>query len=60
MIPAMIPENKGAFDPRAIPRQRGNATSNTTTDAGTSFFAVLNSLFMSWRKLKTINRDVGN
>jgi hypothetical protein len=30
----MIPENKGAFDPNAMPKHSGKATKNTTTDAG--------------------------
>ena len=35
-IPAIMPENNGAPDPNAIPRQRGNATRKTTTEAGIS------------------------
>jgi hypothetical protein len=47
----MMPENKGALDPSAIPRHNGNATSNTTIDAGTSFLTVLKRCFMSNNKL---------
>ena len=35
-IPAMIPENNGAPEPSAMPRQSGRATRNTTTAAGAS------------------------
>ena len=31
--PAIIPENKGAPDAKAMPKQSGSATSNTTMDA---------------------------
>jgi hypothetical protein len=37
MTPAMMPDMGGAPEPRAIPRQSGNATKKTTTDAGKSF-----------------------
>ena len=37
-IPAIIPENKGAPDARAIPKHNGKATKNTTKPAGKSFF----------------------
>jgi hypothetical protein len=43
-IPAIRPENKGAFDPRAIPRQSGSATKKTTTDAGKSAPRLLKTL----------------
>ncbi len=36
ITPAMIPENNGAPDASAIPRQSGNATRNTTMPAGMS------------------------
>jgi len=35
-MPPIIPENKGALLPSAMPRQSGSATRNTTTDAGKS------------------------
>jgi hypothetical protein len=38
IIPAITPENKGAPLANATPKQRGNATKNTTTLAGKSFF----------------------
>ena len=38
MIPAIKPEKRGAPLARAIPKQRGNATKNTTTLAGRSCF----------------------
>jgi hypothetical protein len=36
IIPAIRPENNGAPEARAIPKQSGNATKNTTTEAGKS------------------------
>jgi len=36
MIPAINPENKGAFEPSAMPRHNGSATRNTTIDEGKS------------------------
>ena len=47
MIPAITPENKngpmysGGSDARAIPKQRGTATRNTTILAGMSFDKLL-------------------
>jgi hypothetical protein len=41
-IPAMIPEKSGAPDARAIPRQSGTATKNTTILAGMSLLSSLN------------------
>src|SRR6516162_5343761 len=35
-IPAIIPENSGAPEPKAMPRQRGRATKNVTIPAGPS------------------------
>jgi hypothetical protein len=35
-IPAMIPENNGAFEPSAIPKHSGRATKKTTIEAGKS------------------------
>ena len=39
-MPAMMPEKRGAPEARAMPRQRGTATRNTTTLAGRSAFNV--------------------
>jgi hypothetical protein len=36
MMPAMMPLNNGALEARAIPRQRGSATKNTTIEDGKS------------------------
>jgi hypothetical protein len=36
ITPAIIPENKGALEPSAIPRQSGSATKNTTIEDGIS------------------------
>ncbi len=36
IMPAITPENKGAPDAKAIPKQRGNATKKTTKLAGRS------------------------
>jgi hypothetical protein len=41
-IPEIIPENNGAPEAKAIPKQSGNATKNTTKPAGKSFFKYLN------------------
>jgi hypothetical protein len=41
-IPAMIPENKGAPEASAMPRQSGKATKNTTRPAGKSSLKYLN------------------
>jgi hypothetical protein len=50
-IPAMMPEKRGAFEPSAMPRQRGRATKKTTIAAGKSackdlvyFFIILFSV----------------
>jgi hypothetical protein len=43
-IPAISPEKRGAPLAKAIPRQRGNATKNTTILAGMSFLKVPNKL----------------
>lgn len=37
-IPAIIPENNGAPEAKAIPRHNGNATKNTTRPAEKSYF----------------------
>ena len=37
MIPAIKPENAFTSDPLAIPIHRGNATNQTTNEAGKSF-----------------------
>jgi hypothetical protein len=44
-MPAMSPENKGAPLARAMPKQSGKATKNTTTLAGRSDFICLNIEF---------------
>lgn len=49
-IPAMMPENKGAPDARAMPRQSGVATRNTTTAAGMSERTVSWNLSCGMRK----------
>ena len=36
MMPAMMPLNNGAFEAKAIPRQSGSATKNTTIEDGKS------------------------
>ena len=41
-IPAIKPENNGAPEARAIPKQRGKATKKTTILAGISAFKCLN------------------
>ena len=33
IIPARIPEERGALDAKAMPKQSGSATRNTTTEA---------------------------
>jgi hypothetical protein len=38
----MMPENKGAPEANAMPRQSGKATKNTTRPAGKSSFKYLN------------------
>ena len=43
MIPAITPENKGAPLAKAIPKQSGKATKNTTILAGKSLFKLLNN-----------------
>ena len=62
-IPAMMPENRGAPDANAIPRQSGTATRNTTILAGISYFKFLNRLVLFIRvnlMIKTNARsDVG-
>ncbi|GAB3256821.1 hypothetical protein GCM10027347_18870 [Larkinella harenae] len=40
IIPATRPENKGAPEARAIPKQRGKATKNTDNPAGRSDLKV--------------------
>src|SRR5687767_10462502 len=40
-MPAIIPENNGAPEANAIPKQRGNATRKTTNPEGRSFFRYL-------------------
>jgi hypothetical protein len=40
-IPAIIPAKSGAPEARAMPRQRGTATKNTTMLAGKSFLRVV-------------------
>jgi len=42
-IPAMMPENNGAPDARAIPKHNGTATRNTTILAGMSYLRFLNT-----------------
>jgi len=42
----MIPENNGAPEPNAIPRQSGSATKKTTTEADRSAPALLNIFFI--------------
>ncbi len=45
-IPAMIPDNGGAPDANAIPKQRGSATKNTTSPEGKfSFIPPINDVF---------------
>ena len=46
MIPAMIPENKGAPDANAIPRHKGSATKKTTNPDGRSDFTCLKYVCM--------------
>jgi hypothetical protein len=45
-MPAIIPENRGAPEPIAIPKHKGRATRNTTTEAGISPPKVFNKLFI--------------
>jgi hypothetical protein len=45
--PAIIPENKGAPDAKAIPRHKGTATKKTTILAGKSLFTCL-KIFISY------------
>ena len=45
-IPAINPENKGAPEPRAMPKHNGNATKNTTTDAEKSAPKFLKIFFI--------------
>ena len=42
IIPAIMPENSGAPEAKAIPKQSGNATKKTTILAGISFFIFFN------------------
>lgn len=45
-IPAIIPDNGGAPDASAIPKQRGSATKNTTSPEGKfSFIPPINDVF---------------
>ena len=46
-IPAIIPENNGAPEARAIPRQSGTATKKTIIEAGISALRLLKKLFFS-------------
>ena len=46
-IPAIIPANRGAPDAKAMPKQSGTATKNTTILAGRSLLISLNILFIS-------------
>lgn len=41
ITPAIMPANGGAFEASAIPRQRGNATKNTTSPDGKSDLRLL-------------------
>ena len=41
IIPAIIPENKGAPDASAMPKHKGKATKKTTSPAGKSSFKYL-------------------
>jgi hypothetical protein len=45
-MPAIIPENNGAFEARAMPRHKGNATNSTTTEADRSWPADPKLFFM--------------
>jgi hypothetical protein len=63
--PAMMPEKRGAFEPRAMPRQRGRATKKTTIAAGKSackylvyFFMIMFSV-LSKNQSKIRNRKGG-
>ncbi len=54
-MPAMMPEKSGAPEARAMPRQSGVATRNTTTLAGRSALRLSNSddaVFMRHSKYK--------
>src|SRR5436853_93373 len=53
-IPAIKPEKRGAPEPNAIPRHRGNATKNTTTEADKSAPAALKYFFIY------LNLDIEN
>jgi len=44
--PAMIPEKRGAPEPSAMPKHKGNATSSTTIDADASAPAYFKYFFM--------------
>ena len=54
IIPAIKPENAFTSDPLAIPIQRGNATNQTTKEAGKSFLKCfkLKLLFFVFDMLK--------
>jgi len=45
-IPAISPENQGAPEPNAIPKQSGSATRNTTNAAGISDKKFLEIFFI--------------
>jgi hypothetical protein len=47
IIPAINPENSGAPLARAMPKQRGRATKNTTMLAGRSLFKEFNIAVLS-------------
>jgi hypothetical protein len=54
--PAMMPEKRGAFEPNAIPKQRGRATKKTTIAAGKSACKYLSTLSAP-NKSKSENPD---
>src|SRR4029078_6137160 len=55
IMPAIRPEKRGAPEPNAIPRHKGNATKNTTTEEDKSAPAVLKNFFIiyGFRKRNT-------
>lgn len=55
--PAIRPENNGAPLAIAIPRQRGNATKNTTILAGTSFLRCCSIINDSQSRIKSRYRS---
>lgn len=56
MTPAMMPEDKGALEARAMPKQRGRATKKTTSDETRS----VENLFMKKSRKKIKELDLGN